>query len=308
MLRTPEAVTIEPDAIGRLKPGEIEDHLERGDAIFFPTPPVPLPPEEDLVFLREELPGLLSKKNISYYPLADRVIGMRGDHAQRERAARILRDYYGVVEEFVKRVMPTVTRGMSRGTASFRPVQEQGRTDVRQHAKSERVHVDAGAYGATHGDRIFRFFTNVNVEEDRVWRVKGTLPDLLAEYGKVARVGGWADPPESIEEGPLDRAYSAAIRGLCRISPMARSLDSSPFDRAMRKLHNYMVDSDEFQESPEGERVLRFPPMSSWMAYADMVGHACRSGQHAIINTFLLRQEATRNPELQPARLVRGPA
>ena len=57
--------------------------------------------------------------------------------------------------------IPALAENWQVGTSSFRPLQEQGR-NLDSHASNERVHVDAGAYGATHGNRVFRFFVNVN--------------------------------------------------------------------------------------------------------------------------------------------------
>jgi hypothetical protein len=42
------------------------------------------------------------------------------------------------------------------------------------------------------------------------------------------------------------------------------------------------------------------------MVLTDMVSHACLSGQHALVNTFLPRLEACRLPELAPINILRG--
>ena len=44
------------------------------------------------------------------------------------------------------------------------------------------MHIDAGAYGATNGARILRFFVNVHPERDRVWGTKGSFEDLMRRY------------------------------------------------------------------------------------------------------------------------------
>ena len=35
-------------------------------------------------------------------------------------------------------------------------------------------------------------------------------------------------------------------------------LDSSPYDRAMRKFHNYMKDTPSFQQASDDDRTFRF--------------------------------------------------
>ena len=53
--------------------------------------------------------------------------------------------------------MPALAKNLRAGTCSFRPLEERGR-NLKPHASNELVHIDAGAYGATNGDRILRFF------------------------------------------------------------------------------------------------------------------------------------------------------
>src|SRR5437870_1831500 len=123
--------------------------LERGRIVRFARCPVELPPAEDLEFLREGLAPFLQRKNVSYYPAADRLIGLRGPREVRRRAHAILTAHSARVRALLERAMPGLTRGWQPGTSSFRPLQEEGR-NLSAHASNELVHVDAGAYGATH--------------------------------------------------------------------------------------------------------------------------------------------------------------
>src|SRR5207302_2260607 len=108
--------------------------------------------------------------------------------------------------EFLARSLGPFFRGARSGTASFRPLQEKGR-QLSAHASNELVHVDAGAYGATHGDRILRFFVNANPSQDRVWASKGTFAELLGRHGAEAVIGS-GDLPASLPE----RTYRALLR------------------------------------------------------------------------------------------------
>src|SRR5882672_5609091 len=161
--------------------------LERGRIVRFARPPIELPAPEELAFLREGLAAFLERKNVSYYPEAERLAGLRGPPEVRRRAQAILRQHSRRVRGFLERAMPAFTHGWQPGTSSFRPLEEQGR-NLSAHASNELVHVDAGAYGATHGDRILRFFVNVNPVEDRVWITKGAFPDLFKRFGEKAGV------------------------------------------------------------------------------------------------------------------------
>src|SRR6267154_2790512 len=180
--------------------------LERGRIVRFARPPFELPGPPELDFLREGLAPFLERKNVSYYPEAERLTGLRGPPEVRRRALSVLRQHSIRVRGFLERAMPGFTRGWQPGTSSFRPLEEQGR-NLSAHASNELVHVDAGAYGATHGDRILRFFVNVNPERERVWVTKGTFAELLRRHGEEAgvRKGGLAP-------GVPERAWSGLLQ------------------------------------------------------------------------------------------------
>jgi len=301
--------TIDEQRLARLGSDDISDSLERGSIVYFPESPVPLPAADDQVFLREELPGLLKLKNISYHPEADSVRGLDSDDVElRRRVNRILKTMSNDIAAFLTKAAPRLTDNWTVGTCSFRPIQEQGR-DLDAHASNELVHVDAGAYGATNGDRILRFFVNVNPVEDRVWATKGNFPELLQEHGQRAGLHYAEAGRDYLSKGPMDHAWSGLVRTFSRVGLRSASvLDSSPYDREMRRFHNYMKDTPEFQQSRQGHEEFRFAPFSAWMVFTDMVSHACLSGQYAFVHTSLVRLENCRLPELAPINLLRQAA
>ena len=296
MLKTVTEAALE--AAGR---HTLSDALERGEIVFFPACPVELPSEEDLRRLRNELPRQLKAKNASYHPESGRLRGVKKGEL-REMALGLLKEHGARVRAFLQGAMPDITRGWSCGTTSFRPVQEKDR-GLSPHASNELVHIDAGAYGATEGDRILRFFVNVNPREERVWRTKGAFPDLFARHGAEAGV----TRQETLERGLAGRMRGSLLRGVARAGLKEAVLaDSSPYDRLMRRFHNFMKDTPSFQAADENDAVIRFPPFSAWMALTDMVSHASVSGQHALVDTFILRRNACRHPELAPYRILQS--
>ena len=116
--------TCSREELARLAPDVLGDALERGEIVHFPRCPIELPDEADLKFLREDLTAHLRNKNISYHPESDSVPGLRGDPGRAQRAKRILKEHARRVEALLTRVMPTLTRGWTVGTSSFRPIQE----------------------------------------------------------------------------------------------------------------------------------------------------------------------------------------
>jgi hypothetical protein len=283
-------------------PGDaLSDSLEQGNILYFPECPIDLPPEADLDFLRQKLPGMMSKKNASYHPESDRCSGIQGDAADVERARQILKAHSARVQAFLGRVTPRLTRDWMPGTSSFRPLQEKGRA-LSAHASNELIHVDAGAYGATHGDRVLRFFVNANDQgEDRVWTTKGTFQELFDRYGEAAGLKPPGGGAGRLDEGVRDHLRTALVDLLARLEPTAKTaLDSSPYDRLMRRFHNFMKDTPAFQQSPVGHQEFRFRPYSAWMVFTDQVSHACIEGQHAFADTFIVRRASCKHAELTP--------
>src|SRR5215831_14590013 len=218
--------TFSGDESEGLFPERLAGELEQGRIVFFPQSPVRLPSDADLAFLREKVGARLLAKNVSYYPAARRLTGIKADPPVSARTLEILESYSTRVVAFLRRLMPRFMASARPGTTSFRPMQEQGR-NLSPHASNELVHVDAGAYGATHGDRILRLFVNISPQEPRVWATRGTFSELYARYGERAGVA----PPAQVrlQEGPLDRVRSGTLGWLSRRGvPMARVLDSSP--------------------------------------------------------------------------------
>ncbi len=284
----------------RTEPDAVRDALESNRIVFFPACPVPLPDQQTLEFLRTELPSRLKLKNISYHPEAGRVSGIEADAATTNRVTDVLKSHLNDVTAFLRRVTGELTLDARIGTCSFRPIEEKGR-NLKPHASNELVHVDAGAYGATNGDRILRFFVNVNPARDRVWATKGSFEDVLRSHGRQAGLlddAGRLCVP--ITKGPADRAFSALVSGLSRLNPLATVLDSSPYDRAMRRLHNYMKDDPGYLSDMAGYQEVRFPPYSAWTVFTDGVSHASLEGQFALVTTMIVRRARMRWPERAP--------
>jgi hypothetical protein len=300
--------TFDDARLQQLQADELSDSLERGSVVFFPESPVALPAAEDLEFFRQELPRRLKLKNISFHPEDGKTRGLDSEDSEMvERVNRVLKNVSDNIAGFLAKTAPRLTENWTVGTCSFRPLQERGR-DLSAHASNELIHVDAGAYGATHGDRILRFFINVNPEEERVWATKGRFPELFAEHGARARLGFENAGPGYLDKGPLDHLRSGLINLAARGIPVLKVLDSSPYDRAMRRFHNYMKDTPSFQQQQQGHEEFRFPPFSAWMVYTDMVSHACLSGQHAFVHTSLVRLENCHLPEMAPINIMRAAA
>jgi hypothetical protein len=204
-------------------------------------------------------------------------------------------EYQDRVEACLYRLIPSFTPGWTSATSSLRVFEEKNRP-ISMRARSDRLHLDAGTYGAARGNLILRFLTNLD-EKERVWKCKGTVSDLVETFGEAA---GLQRSDALLRDGFLNRVGSGVVRGVSKVFPIARTLERSAYDQAMRHMHNYMKESEEFHQDPEGMVEIRFKPRSCWLVFADMAGHSCQSGEFAMINTFIVPRENFRHQEFSP--------
>jgi hypothetical protein len=286
---------------------EIEEALERAEVVYFERAPIELPSDDDLAFLREGLPRELQTKNISYHPESDSIPRFEAAADVIDRVERILRGHGQRVEAFLRRSCPDFVPGWTLGTTSFRSMEERGR-NLKPRSSNELVHVDAGAYGATNGARILRFFVNVHPERERVWGTKGSFNAVMQRYAGLWEAARGGQPHVVVDKRPFDRLYSGAIAALASLYPLARVIDSSPYDRAMRRIHNYMKENPAFRDRRDDYQEIRFPPLSAWMVFTDGISHSVLTGQHALVTTVLVPLENCRRPELAPYHVLARPA
>ena len=284
-------------------PEQIEDAMERAEVVFFGRSPVELPNEADLEFMRTGLPRELQVKNISYHPESDSIPRFEAAPDVRDRIERILRTHGQRVEAFLRRATPDFVPGWTLGTTSFRSIEEQGRK-LKPRSSNELVHIDAGAYGATNGARILRFFVNIHPNRDRIWGTKGGFGALLARHRELLEAAKGGRDRVVLAKGPLDRLYSGLVSAFARVYPLVQVIDSSPYDRSMRRIHNYMKENPGFRDSREGYQEIHFPPLSAWMVFTDGISHSVLSGQHALVTTVLVPLANARNPSLAPYNVL----
>jgi len=284
-------------------PQEIEAALEHSDVVYFKRCPIELPSETDMEFLRSELPHQSQIKNISYHPESDSVPGFDAPEDVQDRVKAILKSHRAAVVEFLEEKIANLAPGWTVGTSSFRAVEEGGR-DLDPRSSSEIVHIDAGAYGATNGNRILRFFVNLNPERDRVWGTKGSFHELFHKHEEFKTAARGRRSSIGVRKSILDRSFSGFVKGLSKIYPLAKVIDSSPYDRSMRRIHNYMKESSEFRSDVSDYREIRFPPYSAWSVFTDGISHSVVSGQYALITTVLIPLENCGNPEQAPYNIL----
>lgn len=266
--------------------------LEAGNILFFSESPTRLSEEDRSLLLGQRQSGAAYHKNIAYRPSQDVLTGVAAG-GDRDRLHRILRSFSQQTTELLTRWMPLYAASWQVDYTSFRPLEEAGRK-LSLHSRNDLLHVDAFPTRPTNGDRILRFFTNINPSQPRVWNTTDAFEVLAEKFSADADLQTLARRASS----PLRRTLAGAARRLG-----LRQFSASPYDVLMHRFHNFMKENRRFQESCRKDR-WEFPPQSSWMVFTDSVSHAVLSGQFALEQTFIVSRGAMQRPERAPVSVL----
>jgi hypothetical protein len=269
-----------PDAEDRLA---LDERLERGELVFFPRCPFPLPEGDDLRFLLgRELDG--HSKTVTLFPETGVMGGHRPTAPEEDARLRgLLGEFCQEATAWVGKALPRYRASMRYGPLRYRIAEEKGRSfDAR--ISGWALHVDANSDQPARGDSFLRVFVNLNPEKERIWRTSVGLAALLDEWSDRVREPG-EGPPSWL--GRLRLRYGRAL-----------GVEPPPdvaYDRLMMRLHFFGKEDPYLQERAPSTRWV-FPPGSAWVVFSDLVSHAVVSGEHAIDQTFLVPSWAFRDP------------
>ena len=270
------------DDVTRPLPPEALAHLENGGVILIGGDPAGIP-DDDRQFLLG-LPPAAPDRNIAYRPKTGRVSGVaRGTDAARLQA--IMRRFSIHAAVLVGRLVPGYAAAWRVDEGSFRPVQERAR-GLRPRARHDLLHFDAFPGRPTNGDRLLRFFCNLNPTEERIWIMSDPFEVVVGQVGRTPQLLRLLDEPP-----PIGRRLLAALG----VQPA-----QAPYDRFMLGFRDALKDDVTFQRTCVKHR-LTFPPGSGWLVFGDMASHAVVSGQFALEQTFVVSRAAMADPGRAPA-------
>lgn len=207
-------------------------NLEKGNILFFPTAPFPFPDVEKKFLLQQKQSNRKGRKNIAYKPHEKRMTNhQKMDHASEEKLKEILRGYSEKVSLFLQTLLSPYAEKWKIDYTSFRPFQEKGRA-LRLRARNDLLHFDAFPTRPLNGDRILRFFTNINPTENRHWMTAEPFSELAARFG-----GNQIAFPKTIDfswKGKFQRQLIALLKKTGMKIPTR-----SPYDQFMLSFHNF---------------------------------------------------------------------
>ncbi len=266
--------------------------LERGEIIYYPVCPFPLPEGEDRQHLFEQRLASRAHKNISYDPHTGKCSGFyRRDSAQGERLGHLLATFSRTTTEWLSKTLPNYARAWKLDQGSFRPEEEATRR-LRQTARNDLLHVDAFPSRPTNGHRILRVFANLNLTDPRVWVTSEPFAQLLERYGEDAGL-------PAVSGFSWARRFRHSMLRLFRPGRRPRSV----YDDFMLRFHNYLKMNDDFQEHCP-KLFWNFQPGSAWLAITDTASHAALRGRFALEHSYFIAPETLALPEESPAALL----
>ena len=266
--------------------------LESGNILYFPQTPFPFP-EDDLKFLlASKQTGAAYHKNIAYRPAAGRITGLdKTAGADIDRLRSIMRGYSQRAEQFLASLLTPYAGKWKLDFASYRPLEERGRP-ARLRARNDLPHVDAFPTRPTNGDRILRFFTNINPLQNRVWMTTQSFEVIAPRFARVL----------GLPRARSTNTVASVVREFARLVHLP-GVNRSPYDNFMHRCHNAMKEDAEFQANCPKQR-WEFPPHSTWMVFTDCVSHAVLEGQYALEQTFIVSRKAMVHPEKSPIAIL----
>jgi hypothetical protein len=266
--------------------------LEAGNILFFSRPPFDIPQDDRSFLLGRTQTSSALHKNVAYRPAEDRITGLaKSEEVEAARLRLILKNYSQNAAQFLGELLPPYAGKWKLDFASFRPLEERGRP-ARLHARNDLPHFDSFPTRPTNGDRILRFFTNLNPSQNRVWTTSQTFAAIGPHFAKSLGL------PRPRSANPLARGVRALASTL-RLPGAHRP----PYDNFMHRCHNAMKEDASFRESCPKQR-WEFPPGSSWIVFTDCVSHAVLEGQYALEQTFLISRQAMVDPEKSPIAIL----
>jgi hypothetical protein len=220
-------------------------------------------------------------KNISFENGA--LKGATGGDADRADLTAMVARFAAAAAGLVTALFPRYARYVKRARSSYRPQGAVGR-EVSWRKDDSRLHIDAFPSRPNRGERILRVFTNVNPDEDRVWRV--------------------GEPFETMAKTLLPRISapvpgSAAVLAALRVTKGRRSV----YDHLMLKLHD-RAKADLAYQRDCAQETVHFAPGTTWICFSDQVMHAAVSGQFMLEQTIHLPVSALYDPSRSPLAIL----
>lgn len=273
------------------------EELERGNILFFQERPFELPKEDVDFLLSQKQSSATYRKNIAYKPRFNKITNVAAlSEEKKTKMLKVMQNYSQKVLVLLSSLLAPYADNWKLDYASFRPFQEKDRP-LRIRARNDLLHVDSFPFRPVHGDRILRFFTNINPLKKRYWITSDPFETLAVLFGGTNKLPF----PQGIHETFSGRFIRCLKKNIHKLG-MPITL-RSPYDDFMLNLHNFLKENHEFQKNCPKD-YWEFPPHSCWTVFTDQVSHAAISGQYALEQTIIIPRDSLILPEFAPVAIL----
>ncbi|MGD2169762.1 MAG: Kdo hydroxylase family protein [Chlamydiota bacterium] len=271
--------------------------LEDGNILFFPTCPFDFPQQDIDFLLKQKQNKAKNRKNIAYKPNHDRLTNADvKTHEEMQRLIEVMKNFSQKSSTFLSKLLTPYGSKWIVDYASFRPFEEKGRK-LRIRARNDLLHTDAFPSRPMHGNRILRFFMNINPSEGRKWMTSLSFQELVEKYGGTENLP-FPSPINQKMPARLGKFFKKTAKNIG--FPVSLR---SPYDQFMLNLHHFLKENEDFQSKGPKDH-WEFPPGSCWAVFTDSVTHAAMQGQYALEQTFILPRDGLISPEKAPISIL----
>lgn len=225
-----------------------------------------------------------SAKNVSLDPATGQCKGSSLSGDDQIRLAAMLERVAQSATQLILGLAPFYQPGLTRGRASFRPVEIAGRqSSWRQDDK--RLHVDAFPTRPLRGQRILGVFANIDHDGvPRHWRVGPDFESYAEQF---------------LPNMPRPIPGQAKLLHMLGLTKAMRSR----YDEVMLFLHD-AAKRDMAWQSRAVAADVDFPAGCAWAVFTDQVPHAALSGRNALEQTFYIDPHVLARPDTAPLAVL----
>ncbi len=220
-------------------------------------------------------------KNISLDGTA--LKGARGSGRDRADLAAMIGRFAAQSASLVSALYPRYAPYVRSARTSYRPQPAVGR-DMSWRKDDARLHVDAFPSRPNGGARILRVFSNVNPNEDRVWRIGEPFEAMASTL-----------LPRVRRQWPGESTALAAL--------FVTKSRRTAYDHLMLGLHD-CAKADVAYQRDCAQEIAHFAPGTTWICFSDQVMHAAVSGQYMLEQTIHLPVSALYEPAHSPLAVL----
>ena len=275
----------------KLETPALEARLERGEILYFPRCPIPLPGKDDREFL-EQQSSSDRHGQIACFPPGGAITGStaRAPEIQR-RLAGILTAFSNQAVPWLAELLPRYAGGWQVAAAIWRPEEEATRR-VPFALRNDLLHLDAFPSPGSLGRRLLYVGVNLHATEQRVWATSDNFGRLLERFG--------AKPACLSRESSPGRGRF--VKGFCAGS-MRKSASAWRDENFLRGFPAFLRAEASFQERGP-KHFWHFAPGSMWLAMTDGLAYAVLRGRFALGQMLVVDQRTLACPDLAPLALL----